>query len=449
MTRKFLYVIVALTLMLALGGCGGGDSGAEATPTFVPTPPVPESQEYTVQRGDVVGKVEFTGRVTPVEMAALYFEVDGRVTHVYVSRNQEVSAGTVIAELDIEELLNELELAQVSLQAAQNTLNVELRNHGRSLKLAELDLRAAELQLAMAVAQSPEPDVTIARINLERAEAALAEAQEEYDKALARPWEGADALAGYQAWLDDARWNYEEAQAIYDQAIAQRKAHTYQVELLRGDVERAQLEVDWLKVGVDPVLTQTVQSAQLAVDGLQAQVDHARIVAPFDGRVLSLAIGEGSQAQAFRPVVTIAAGEGLEITGKPSDRELPDISVGMACEIERTSAPGEVMAGEVVTLPRNTGPVEDRDPNVHIRVPNIEETGLVLDDMVKVRVIVKERHAVLWLPPEAIRVYEGRRFVIVRDGEERRRVDVKLGVIGKERVEILEGLEEGQIVIAP
>ena len=447
--NKINYSILLLALLLALGGCRGANGGAEPTPTFVPTPPVPESQEYTVQRGDVIGTVEFSAHVTPVEMASLYFETAGRVARVYVSRNQEVSAGDVIAELDIEALLNELEVAQVSLEAAQNTLDVELRGHERSLKLAELDLEAVKLELAQEIALSPQPDVTMARVNLERAQAALAEAQEEYDKAQNRPWEGPDSLKGYQSWLQDARWGYEEAQAAYDQATGQLKAHDYQVSLLRGAVERAQLELDWLQVGVDPALTQTVQSAQLAVDGLQAQVDRARIVAPFAGRLLSLSISEGSEATAFRPVVTIAAGEGLEITGKPGDRDLLAMSVGMACEIERNDAPGELLPGQVTALPRNTGPVEDRDPNVHVQVQNIREAGLVLDDLVKVRVIVQERRGVLWLPPQAIRVYEGRRFVIVRDGEERRRVDVKLGVIGQERVEILEGLEEGQIVVAP
>jgi len=66
-----------------------------------------------------------------------------------------------------------------------------------------------------------------------------------------------------------------------------------------------------------------------------------------------------------------------------------------------------------------------------------------------VRIILGERHDVLWLPPEAIRIYEGRRFVVVREGETQRRADVTIGVIGKERVEIPEGLEEGRIVIAP
>ena len=41
---------------------------------------------------------------------------------------------------------------------------------------------------------------------------------------------------------------------------------------------------------------------------------------------------------------------------------------------------------------------------------------------------------------------EGRKFVMVRKGDRLQKVDVKLGIEGEDRVEILEGLEEGQII---
>jgi multidrug efflux pump subunit AcrA (membrane-fusion protein) len=54
---------------------------------------------------------------------------------------------------------------------------------------------------------------------------------------------------------------------------------------------------------------------------------------------------------------------------------------------------------------------------------------------------------VLWLPPQALRVFDGRRFAVVQDGNDQRRVDVKVGIQTADRVEIEEGLEEGQTVV--
>jgi multidrug efflux pump subunit AcrA (membrane-fusion protein) len=48
-----------------------------------------------------------------------------------------------------------------------------------------------------------------------------------------------------------------------------------------------------------------------------------------------------------------------------------------------------------------------------------------------------------------VREFEGRYFVIVQDGESQRRVDVEVGIIEPNRIEILDGLIEGQVVVAP
>ena len=55
----------------------------------------------------------------------------------------------------------------------------------------------------------------------------------------------------------------------------------------------------------------------------------------------------------------------------------------------------------------------------------------------------------LWLPLQAVREFEGRYFVIVRDGDLERRVDVKVGIVDEDRTEITDGLTEGQVVVAP
>ena len=67
-------------------------------------------------------------------------------------------------------------------------------------------------------------------------------------------------------------------------------------------------------------------------------------------------------------------------------------------------------------------------------------------DLVKVTVLIERSEDTLWLPTAAVRTFEGRRFVMVRVGDRLQKVDVKLGVEGQDRIEILEGLEEGQII---
>ena len=64
-------------------------------------------------------------------------------------------------------------------------------------------------------------------------------------------------------------------------------------------------------------------------------------------------------------------------------------------------------------------------------------------------VLIEERDDVLWLPQSAIRQFSGRNFIVVQNEGVQQRVDVRLGLEGDGRVEILEGAEEGQTVIGP
>ena len=67
----------------------------------------------------------------------------------------------------------------------------------------------------------------------------------------------------------------------------------------------------------------------------------------------------------------------------------------------------------------------------------------------RITIVIEKRPDTLWLPPQAIRVFEGRRFVVVQEEGFQQRVDIKMGIEGEDRVEILEGLEEGQVVVSP
>jgi len=71
----------------------------EAEPTPIPTPIVAQKPMYTVARGDVVRRLQVTGRVVPVTEQELFFRSSGRVKAIHVKRNDTVTEGQVLAEL--------------------------------------------------------------------------------------------------------------------------------------------------------------------------------------------------------------------------------------------------------------------------------------------------------------------------------------------------------------
>ena len=86
---------------------------------------------------------------------------------------------------------------------------------------------------------------------------------------------------------------------------------------------------------------------------------------------------------------------------------------------------------------------------VHGR-PAVGQLGwqpLDVGDVAQVTITLARKDDALWLPPQAVRAFEGRRFVVVKDGDRQRRQDVKVGIISTDRIEILEGVKEGDVII--
>jgi multidrug efflux pump subunit AcrA (membrane-fusion protein) len=126
----------------------------------------------------------------------------------------------------------------------------------------------------------------------------------------------------------------------------------------------------------------------------------------------------------------------------------------MTVELRPSGGPGEAMLGTIRHLPfpygsSGGGILEGQDDSVRIQFDDMTaafgryETG----DRVSLSIVVTERQDVLWLPPAAVRDFNGRKFVVVQTDGVEQRVDVTLGIQGNGRIEILTGLEAGQLVV--
>jgi multidrug efflux pump subunit AcrA (membrane-fusion protein) len=165
-----------------------------------------------------------------------------------------------------------------------------------------------------------------------------------------------------------------------------------------------------------------------------------------------LNVTPGRAAEAHNPVAVIADPAEWDITADLTSNQLSLMEEGQGAEVTMSSRPGEVFEAILAQLPYPYGTgggeveVEDRDERAHITLVSKEGVDLEVGDLVKVTVLIERSEDTLWLPPAAIRTFEGRRFVMVKEEDRLRKVDVKLGIEGEDRVEILTGLEEGQII---
>jgi HlyD family secretion protein len=116
------------------------------------------------------------------------------------------------------------------------------------------------------------------------------------------------------------------------------------------------------------------------------------------------------------------------------------------------SGEGKPVSGKIRRLPITGSDVQTLDQDNTIRISldiSPADAGYALGDLVNATVTLIKRENVLWIPPDTVRTFGGRKFVVVQVGSAQSRVDVTLGVVGEDRAEVIQGLTEGQVVVSP
>jgi RND family efflux transporter MFP subunit len=236
------------------------------------------------------------------------------------------------------------------------------------------------------------------------------------------------------------------------------------------DLERAKIQLDNTRLELEMTKLQmpisqkqylleialkenAVKLAQLNLDELNAGIADAQIQAPIDGTLISMSISEGDSVDAFKPLMVIANLDNLAVVSQLSADQLGQLAEGMLVEASPVGRTGEALQGAVASLPYPYGKGSSANDQATIAVITIQadlvKAGYSLGDLMQITAVLEKKENVLWLPPQAVRTFEGRKFVVINTGEGQSRVDVQLGIASEDRVEILEGLTAGQVVIAP
>jgi RND family efflux transporter MFP subunit len=354
---KRLYLLF-VAFVLFLSACGSGQVASEATPTPFPTPVRPT---FTVQRGDIVVEAKLSGRVVPLALETVYFQIAGQVREVYANVNDVVKEGDLLGEL-----------------AEAQELRAQAEETRRTIRRAQIDLEIAQLTLEQFQSQGrSENEVKIQELQVE---------------------------------------------------LAQMKLD----EVLQG-------------LGIDP------NSAVL--DELDAQVAQARAFAPADGTIIA-AVNAGRNVTPTTPAFVLGDPDELEIVADldPSkgETEVREMFEGMPVVATLDADTDVQLTGIIRQLPSPYGTGESDGGAIHVVLDSPPSADTYQSgDNVTVTVLLASKEGVLWLPPDAIRSASGRTFVIINSESGPQRVDVELGLQTRDRVEILSGLEEGQVVVGP
>jgi len=358
----YFLTLIILGSSLVAAGCGGSSTTAEAAPeTTAAVAPVIDVPVVKAVVGDVESSLEISGTLTPRSRVAVKPKLPGTLEQILVDIGDAVREGQTIATLDRREL---------------------------------------DAQADAAVAA-----VGVAKASLDTAEAALANAVLEHDRAKNLFEKGALP-----------RQRLEAADTAHRASTAQRDLATANLAQANAALRRAR----------------EVQK-------------NATITSPVTGFVVERNYDAGAMPGDL-PIVVVADLRQMRLEAGVSELEAGRLRVGMKARVAVQAKPGETFYGQLAAIAPE---VDERNRHfrIEVRVPNDGRT--LLSGMYATARIVEAgaTNAVL-VPKESVTTKDGKRVVQRIQGDSVTVVEVTEGLGDASRVQIVKGLAAGDVVLA-
>jgi HlyD family secretion protein len=160
-SRRLNRLAVGAILLVTVAGCGDGEAAEENAPTRLTA---------TVRRGDLEIRAEATGNVEPVRKVEVKSKASGEILRLHADVGQQVTRGTLLAEIDPRDVRNNYNQVEANLEVARARAEIAA---------AQLE-RSNQLFAANVITQQEHEN---ARLDNTNAQAELIRAQTNFDLA--------------------------------------------------------------------------------------------------------------------------------------------------------------------------------------------------------------------------------------------------------------------------
>jgi HlyD family secretion protein len=196
-----------------------------------------------------------------------------------------------------------------------------------------------------------------------------------------------------------------------------------------------------------------IDLAKQSVDTAQMQLERTRIRAPYDGIIaeLNMEIGQLSQITAIIPKAPIRIVDlsPRYIRAQIDEADLPKVKNGMPARVKILAVRKEPFEGVLRKVVPYVSNIREQDRTAEIEVDVKTDQVLPAGASADVEIIVERKADTLALPARSVFGRAQDKYVYADDSGEAKQLFVKTGLSNFDVVEILEGLNEGQLVIQP
>lgn len=463
-----IIVIVALVGVAYAGFREGGWWAEEATT---------EVAGQSVQRGPLRVTVVQRGNLTAKNSAKIVNELEGNVQILtLIEEGTFVEEGTLVATLDSSgfedlEVSRDISVqnAQASYTKAEQALEIQESQNTSDIAQAEQKLQfAKDDQRKYLEGDWPQ--------QLQAAEESIILAEEEVAQAKDRlEWSEKLQVEGFltRTELEADQLSFTRSQVKHDQAIRARKLlidfdNPKQETVYAAAITEAERELERVKLQATARLVDLTASAQTSkarldletekLLKLREQISKSKLYAPTSGYVVYAReegrwgrqgnlIEEGATVRERQEIITIPQAGGMMAEASLHESVIKKVQAGMPVNVKVDAIPGFGFEGtvEFVALLPDSGSYW-ANPNQRLfrTQINIDETTPEMRPGMScsVEILVQEIPDTLFVPVQSVFRTGGKSICFV-NGEQ---VEVEVGAASEQWVEILNGLEEGQVV---
>jgi len=406
-----------------------------------------------VQLGQIREEIALRGDVQATAEVEVMSKVQGRVEELRLEDGAPIQVGlrleqkgVRIAVLDHDEL--EAQVAQA--EAAVASAKAQITQAESLITQAESGVEAAKAQLASARAtvsqaatgvKTAQARLVSLRVNLANLERDRTRLGNLYKEGVATRKQLDDIDTRYESTRADytaAELQVVEAQAAVATAEAARAA-------AKSAVDQAVAAVK-VEIGRRGVAEAGVKQAEAALRLARIRLDEATINCPAAGVVSVKHVDEGDMVGPNVPIITVIGIDPVKVVVDVSERVLRKVREGATEATIRAEAFPDREFGAKIT---RIHPSLDRDRRTvpaEIEVPN-EDGSLKPGMFARVNLTLDIHDGVPVIPANAVVRGAAGDQVFVLDGAKAKRRAVRLGLRNNERVEVLEGLQEGELII--
>lgn len=350
-------------------------------------------------RGPILSLITTNATAEPFEWRAVTATIAGRIGRVLVQAGDTTVWGQGVAEIEIPESRRDIAAAEAELDQTKAAL-ATANQGGSAREKSEVDALESKLNIELASARR------------EHAATARLVAKDAATKA--------------------------ELEVLADRIVQ------IESELKSAAVRRAVL----VEFDARVAAASRYRLAQAAFDLVRNRQRSALLITPIPGVVYELNVKPGDWVEPGTAVAKVGNLETMRLKVYVDEPDLGRMSTGMKIKVSWDAIPDESWQATVERVPpqvtamgtRMVGEVIARMPNPGMKIP----TGSNLNAEIQAERV----EAALTIPKESLRRKDSRIGVLVAENGTLRWRDVRIGISSLASVQVIDGLKEGDAVVA-